>query len=717
VPWDFCLAEWNAQFFGDRAFKISDREKRNLRWEAGQFRAGNLWHRWDYPHQVGSSDFEEREEVFARYLTDNWRAHRTWGLSANSPWEYAIFWKPRNGVDRGRKEFKVDWENLQKPGFSADYTRRQSWQMSLDLEQPDWIPTAAAQALFRNNRPLLAYLAGKPEAFTSKDHNFRPGETVEKQLIVINNSRETVACECEWSLGLPRPVTGSKKVSVRTGEQERIPLRFDLPETLATGTYEISATIRFSSGEIQKDSFTINVLPRPSSPTLDTKIALLDPKGETGKLLAGMNVKFQSVDAAADLSAYEVLIVGKEALTPSGPGPNVGRVRDGLKVIVFEQSAKVLEERFGFRVAEYGLRQVFERLPDHPLLTGIKEDHLRDWHGEATILPPRLQYALRPRYGPTVQWCGIEVPRAWRCGCRGNVASVLIEKPARGDFLPILDGGYGLQYSPLLQYREGKGMVLFCQMDVTGRTESEPAADALVRNILRHVSAWKPQPTRKVLYVGDPAGKTHLEAAGLSLGSYTGGELSTDQVLIVGPGGGRRLAGDAAEVGKWLKGGGNLLAIGLDGAEAAFLPFKIDMKKAEHIAASFAPPGRDSLLAGVGPADVHNRDPRELPLVSGGAAVLGDGILAKAENANVVFCQLVPWQFDPKRQLNLKQTFRRGSCLVTRLAANMGVASSTPILSRFHSSVEASRNEQRWLTGLYLDVPEEWDDPYRFFRW
>jgi len=25
--------------------------------------------------------------------------------------------------------------------------------------------------------------------------------------------------------------------------------------------------------------------------------------------------------------------------------------------------------------------------------------------------------------------------------------------------------------------------------------------------------------------------------------------------------------------------------------------------------------------------------------------------------------------------------------------------------------------DQRWLRGLYLDVPEEWDDPYRFFRW
>src|SRR5262245_40527157 len=43
VPWEFCLAEWNAQFVGDRAYRISEQEKKNLRWEAGQFKAGNLW--------------------------------------------------------------------------------------------------------------------------------------------------------------------------------------------------------------------------------------------------------------------------------------------------------------------------------------------------------------------------------------------------------------------------------------------------------------------------------------------------------------------------------------------------------------------------------------------------------------------------------------------------------------------------------------------------
>ncbi len=135
--------------------------------------------------------------------------------------------------------------------------------------------------------PLLAYIGGKPAHFTSKDHNFLAGETVEKQLIVINNCRETVNCECSWSLGLSPAVSGKKTVSLPTGQQERIPLRFDLPAGLAPGKYELTATVKFSNGETQKDSFAIHVLPPPRPLKPAAKIALLDPKGETGKLLEG----------------------------------------------------------------------------------------------------------------------------------------------------------------------------------------------------------------------------------------------------------------------------------------------------------------------------------------------------------------------------------------------------------------------------------------------
>ena len=47
----------------------------------------------------------------------------------------------------------------------------------------------------------------------------------------------------------------------------------------------------------------------------------------------------------------------------------------------------------------------------------------------------------------------------------------------------------------------------------------------------------------------------------------------------------------------------------------------------------------------------------------------------------------------------------------------MRVENATPILARFSAPVPSAPAERRWLDGLYLDVPEEMDDPYRFFRW
>ncbi|GAG33028.1 unnamed protein product, partial [marine sediment metagenome] len=248
-------------------------------------------------HVVGSSGFAERQGVYAMYFTDNWRAFRTWGMSANSPWSHGHYWTLRDGVDKSRKDIQVDWENLQRPGFSPDYIEQRYERVDLAFEHSDWIPTVAAQALIRNNRPLLAYIAGKPGAFTSKDHNFLPGETVEKQLVVINNSREAMTCNCEWSFGLPRTVAGQKEITVPIGEQQRIALRFQLPATLAHGKYELSATFKFGNGETQTDSFSIDVMPRPQAPRAGGKIALFDPKGQTGKLLKKMGILYKLVDA------------------------------------------------------------------------------------------------------------------------------------------------------------------------------------------------------------------------------------------------------------------------------------------------------------------------------------------------------------------------------------------------------------------------------------
>jgi hypothetical protein len=730
VQYDLCIAEWDSQFLGDSAFKLSENEKINLRWEAKKFNAGETWQHWEYPVCFGHEQFfDGMLEVVARYTADNWPAFRTWGVSGASPWTFEDQWKLRDGVNPVRKDLNVDWDKLQRPGYSPDYADERydsviyaDYTVLYAYERGDWVPTVAGKALLRTNQPLLAYLGGKPAAFTEKGHNFRAGETVEKQIIVVNNSRVTVGCDCAWSLNLPTPISGSAKFSSPTGDIHKDPLKFTLPADVKAGTYTLHLVVKFTPGQPQEDSFTINVVaPDPAPPA--AKLAIFDPAGETTKLLGALGVHGDAVGAEADLSRYDTVIVGKHALTPEGPAPNLSRVREGLKVIVFEQSADVLEQRFGFRVQEYGLRELFRRIPTHAILAGLDESLLHDWRGEATNMTPRLKYEQRPYplIFPTILNAGVVVTRPWRCGTRGNVASVLIEKPACGDFLPLVDGGYSLQYSPLMEYHEGQGLILFCQMDVTGRTEREPAGERLTRNMLSYVSAWKPAAQRTVVYSGSPAGLKHLQQAGFTVEPYGPGALKADRVLVVAKGGGAALAATKDAIATWLKQDGRVLGLDLDTREAnAFLPLEIETKAAEHINAFFEPPAATSPLAGVGPADVHNRDPRNMPLITGGAQSVGDGVLATALDGRVVFCQMAPWDFKVSQQ-NTRRTFRRTSCLVSRALGNFGAHGQTPVLERFSSAVkldaEGQSPEKRWLKGFYLDQPEEWDDPYRFHGW
>ena len=763
APWEFCNAEWNAQFVGDAAFQIGEPEKKNLRWEAQQFHDGKIWRRWDYPAPLGSRDFTDQDVVFEKYITDNWRAFRTWGLSINSFWEHGRLWRLKNDIDRSPITCATDWDNLQHPGFSPDFQDKRYERIDLAFELSDWIASSGAQALIRNNSPLLAYIGGKEGAFTSKDHNYLPGETVEKQFVIINNSRETATCRYMTRFDADRELIISDRV-LETGQTAQIPFRFTLPDPLTPGKYTIHARFTFSfnnenhpANEIQEDSFTIHVMSKPApihtnhgtpqpGPTYTgevtkvpakrttkssrtfcrnsgeaTKvpakpIALFDPKGETGKMFDELGIEYRMIDAISGLKRGDALVViGRNALDLTGDGLNLTSVPEGLKVIVFEQTAQTLEKRLGFRTAVYGLRQVFRRVADHPLLTGITDENLHDWRGEATLLPPKLEYETDEQAFngvPTVQWCGITVPRVWRCGNRGNVASVLIEKPACGDFLPVLDGGFSLQYAPLMEYRQGRGMILFCQMDVTGRTENDPAAQLLVNNIIQYVNDWKPEPRIQVTCIGNETTRNLLSQIGVSL---TETSQPNNTLLVLSTGSVAQHHHNAKTAIKKAK---KVLAVGLEQDELKTVFPAIDITNGEHISTYFEPFDRKSPLCGIGPADLHNRDPKVFPLVTnvlvGNGYGYSNGIVAITDNGHAVICGLAPWQF-PADQQSFKRTFRRTAFTLSRLLSNLNADIRTPLVNRFHGAV--GNNEQRWLDGLYLDQPEEWDDPYRFFRW
>lgn len=77
-------------------------------------------------------------------------------------------------------------------------------------------------------------------------------------------------------------------------------------------------------------------------------------------------------------------------------------------------------------------------------------------------------------------------------------------KPSTGNTRILLDsgwgdfGGGGLNWSPLFEARTGRGLAIACQLRVTDKAETHPAALALLRRMLEYASAWKPASIRSL---------------------------------------------------------------------------------------------------------------------------------------------------------------------------------------------------------------------------
>jgi hypothetical protein len=250
-------------------------------------------------------------------------------------------------------------------------------------------------------------------------------------------------------------------------------------------------------------------------------------------------------------------------------------------------------------------------------------------------------------------------------------------------------------------------------MDVIGRTSEDPAARRLLANLVGYVAGYEGTPSRDVVYAGEDAGMRHLTSAGYEASAYSAEESAGGRVLVLGPGAARALpAADAVE--RWIADGGSTLAAGLDAAELArLMPTTVETRRAEYVAAGLGAGRAGSPFAGIGPGETHIREPREIDLLVG-ETVLADGLLA-AYGGDVLACQVAPWQFAYADCFNLKLPFRRTSHLLSRLLGNLDARAATPLLAHFADPV--AEDEARWLAGLYLDAPEEMDDPYRFFRW
>ncbi len=619
--------------------------------------------------------------VQAIYMADNWRSHRAWGISAMLPWDQGDL--TRRVVAGTTKENPNRWKNLKQPGIVPDYFTDGEWDTGLD-DDAAFTRSNVGEVLHRWNQVDCAFIGGDG-VFTDKRHHFRPGETVRKTLVVLNDRR--VAQDVKWSWRLKgQKARGEGTVKVAPGGRADVPFAFELPPS--AGTFELTARFTFADGNVQTDAFTLEAY-APQKTAQVEKLLLFDPVGLTAKEFDRLGITYEKTTSRAPFPEAVRLVVGRGALTRAYFNDVVvPAARCNSRVLIFEQDKDTLET-LGFRVQNYGLRTAFPRYQVKGL--GLTNDMLRDWNGAATLLPTHLQNLdeIEIHY-PRETWAGFNNTRVWRCGNRGSVASVIPEKPSVGDWRALADGGFDLQYAPLLDWTIVRGRVTFCQFDVTARTVADPVSDDLVNKLVARLAdpvAWPRWPR----VFGHRAWMTGL-AYQIPFSQDPDARLGSHFIVSSGA---TKPAGFDEAIAK----GGQALLLGLTAEEIqkwSPVPLAVAATNGCYVTRiENLPPELNGLSNGDwawhGALDFTAFTDK----VKDGNAALrvvrhGKGVL--------VFWQTPPWMIDAEKKPYLRTTKRRANAILSRLLGNLGIVSTA-------TSVR------------YLDVPVPEDDPYRYYRW
>ncbi|MEI6197273.1 MAG: beta-galactosidase, partial [Verrucomicrobiota bacterium] len=386
------------------------------------------------------------------------------------------------------------------------------------------------------NGPVLAWIAGAGElpgetaageAFTSKDHSYAAGATVEKQAVLINDTRAGQPYTLKWEAEVGGKSVGHGETTGRLAVSEilKSPITFAVPTHLSGVKMDACIRLTATMGErVQQDTFDFRVF-APQSKNKGT-VAVFDPEGRTTAMLRELGYTVTPWTNGAPRQSLAV--VGRKALSSGHQLPTGWQtfVKNGGRLLIEGQDPYWIKYALDLRTAPYVSRQVFRIETNHPVVAGLDEFDLRDWRGHGTLVESHPSYEgfnWTPKYG-------------WHWGNRGSVTSATIEKPHRTSWRPILENEFDLAYTPLMEMEAGRGRIVFCTLDLEDGALKDPAAQKLAAQAVEYARTAPIQPKADtVLYLGGSEGAALLDFLGVHYQPATSPN-SAAGLVIVGPG-------------------------------------------------------------------------------------------------------------------------------------------------------------------------------------
>ena len=602
----------------------------------------------------GPEAYSAEEPKYRQYLHDLFRGGMLYQSSENRLDDYA-------NNHKIQQLYRVNtWRSWRTAGLPGGL-RTWSWMQD---------------ALKEINGPTLAWIAGPAGAYTAKDHHFIPGQKIEKQIVLINDTRQPQSFTAAWgaTVGGKEVDKGQMQGRLAVSEIRFIPLQLVAPAVEAGGKADGQITLAATIGQARhQDAFTFRVygediIPSPLAPNSSPFIALVDPNGLTGKMLTKLGYRTRPWDG----TAAPLVVIGRNALKDDAAvaARLEPYVRAGGRILMCAQDPEWMARALGWRVCPKVARRVFpvDSATRHsPLATPLDADDLRDWTGDSTLIEACPEYV-----GAYLRGNERDQPYAgWHWGNRGGVSSAALEKPHRSGWRPLLECEFDLGYTPLMELDYAEGRVIVCTLDVEDHVALDPAARRMAGRIVDYAlhSPLSPQVSR-VVYLGGESGAAWLDRIGVSY--QRSATLDTGAgLLLIGP----DVALDPTALTSCLEKGAKVFFLPraqADGGLGATLK-----PAAARFAGSLSVPEWPE-ARGLSASDLRWRCYLDTPpwILSAGADIGADGLIGRKTIGKGValFCQVDPDCFHADDKTYFRYTRWRATRAVAQILANLGAS-------------------------------------------
>jgi len=520
------------------------------------------------------------------------------------------------------------------------------------------------------NGPTLAWIAGPAGDYTAKDHHFSSGLTCEKQIVLINDTRDPQDFTANWTATVSRKEVGKGELrgTLAVSEIRKIPIQITTPQVEAGCKADGQITLTATIGETRhQDTFEFRVFGKDQPASGETPT--VDPGGMTSKMLASLGYTTRAWDGAA----APLVVIGRNGLKddPSLAARLESYVRDGGRALIFAQDPEWMTRALGWRACPKVARRVFP--VDSSITQGIDADDLRDWTDSSTLIEAYPEYLGDYLRGNE----GNQPYAGWHWGNRGGVSSAAIEKPHCSGWRPLLECEFDLAYTPLMELDCGRGRLIVCTLDLEDHVALDPAARRTAEHVMDYAlhSPLAPR-VNKVAYLGGAAGAAWLDGIGVSYQQST--MLDADAgLLIIGP----DATIDTAGLNAFLEKGGKVFFLPRSQADG-WLGTTLKPAAADFAGSLSVPDWPEA--RGLSASDLRWRTYMDSPpwVLCAGADVGADGLIGRKTIGKgvAIFCQVDPQGFHADEKTYFRYTRWRSTRVATRLLANLGA--SFPVDSR-----------------------------------